>query len=302
MKKRKKAKKNNIKENNHNNNMVIFFRKHVVTWMYLIMGCALMAFATNQFLLPNQLSTGGFSGIATILYYFLNINMGVSTIALNIPLLIFAYIKIGRKFIVKAVSGTIFLSIFLSMFERFGSLTTDRFLACIYGSIIMGAGSALVFKAEASTGGSDLITTIVRAFRPEIKSSTIVVLIDTIIVILNVLFFKTIEVGLYSAIAIYIMGKVIDIVFEGINFAKIILIVSDKYGEVSNAISKEAKRGVTALYGKGMYTNAEKNILLCVTSRAEVGKIRRIIEKIDPHVFLIISNAREVFGKGFKEK
>ena len=287
---------------NHTKSMVNFFKKHFMAWIYLILGCALMAFSTNQFLLPNQLSTGGFSGLATILYYLFKIDMGVSTIVLNIPFLVFAYIKIGKKFIIKAISGTLFLSLFLSLFQRFESLTTDRFLACIYGSIVMGIGSALVFKAEASTGGSDLITSIVRSYRPEIKSSTVVVMIDTVIVVLNVLFFKTIEVGLYSAIAIYIMGKVIDIVFEGINFAKIMFIVSDKYEEISHVISKEGKRGVTALYGKGMYTGIEKNILLCVTSRGEVARIRKIVEKIDPHVFLIISNAREVFGKGFKEK
>ena len=97
------------------------------------------------------------------------------------------------------------------------------------------------------------------------------------------------------------MGKIIDIVFEGINFSKMMIIVSEKYQEISDVISNEAKRGITALYGKGMYTRSEKTILLCVTSRGEVAKIRKVIEKIDPEVFLIITNAREVFGKGFKQ-
>lgn len=280
--------------------MVTFFKKYFITGIYLILGCALMGFATGQFLLPNQLSTGGFSGIATILYYFLNINMGLTTILLNIPFLLIAYTKIGKGFILRAIIGTVLLSISLSVFENLGPLTTDRFLGCIYGAILMGLGTALVLRAEASTGGSDLIMNIVKKYKPTIRSSTVITIIDTIIVTLNVIFFKTIEIGLYSAIAIYIMGKIIDIFFEGINFSKMIFIVSDKYQEISEVISEEIGRGITAIYGKGMYTGSSKSILLCVTSRGEVAKIRKIIENIDPEVFLIISNAREVFGKGFK--
>ena len=260
-----------------------------------------MGFSTGQFLLPNQLSTGGFSGIATILYYLLNINMGLSTILLNIPFLILAYIKLGKGFIIRAISGTLLLAFFLSIFENLGPLTEDRFLGCVYGGIIMGLGTAFVLRAEASTGGSDLIMSVVRKYKPTVRSSTVIVVIDTIIVTLNVIFFGTIEIGLCSALAIYIMGKIIDIVFEGINFSKMMIIVSEKYQEISDVISNEAKRGITALYGKGMYTRSEKTILLCVTSRGEVAKIRKLIEKIDPEVFLIITNAREVFGKGFKQ-
>lgn len=281
--------------------MVTFFRKNLITGVNLILGCALMGFSTGQFLLPNQLSTGGFSGIATILYYLLNINMGLSTILLNIPFLILAYIKLGKGFIIRAISGTLLLAFFLSIFENLGPLTEDRFLGCVYGGIIMGLGTAFVLRAEASTGGSDLIMSVVRKYKPTVRSSTVIVVIDTIIVTLNVIFFRTIEIGLYSALAIYIMGKIIDIVFEGINFSKMMIIVSEKYQEISDVISNEAKRGITALYGKGMYTRSEKTILLCVTSRGEVAKIRKLIEKIDPEVFLIITNAREVFGKGFKQ-
>lgn len=281
--------------------MVTFFKKNIKTAVYLIIGCALMGFSTGQFLLPNQLSTGGFSGISTILYYLLNIDMGVATIMLNLPLFLIAYIKIGKGFLFRAIAGTLLLSLFLSIFEKLGSLTTDRFLACIYGGIFAGLGTAFVLRAEASTGGSDLLMNIVRKYKPTVRSSTVIVTIDAVIVALNVIFFKTIEIGLYSAIAIYIMGKIIDIFFEGINFSKMMFIVSDKYNEISDVIGKEVGRGVTALYGKGMYTGSEKTILLCVTSRREVARIRHMIETIDPNVFLIISNAREVFGKGFKE-
>lgn len=260
-----------------------------------------MGFSTGQFLLPNQLSTGGFSGIATILYYLFNFDMGISTILLNLPCFIIAFNKIGKKFVFKAIAGTVLLAFFLTIFENLGPLTTDRFLACIYGGIFMGLGTAFVLRASASTGGSDLIMNIVRYFKPTVRSSTVIGMIDFIIVVINVLFFRTIEIGLYSAIAIFVMGKIIDAFFEGINFAKMMFIVSDKHREIADVISKEIGRGVTALYGKGMYTKTDKTVLLCVTSRGEVARIREIIETIDPNVFLIISNAREVFGKGFKQ-
>lgn len=281
--------------------MVTFFRKYLVKGMYIVFGCALMGFATGQFLLPNQLSTGGFSGIATVLYYFFEIDMGLTTILLNIPFLIIAYSKIGKGFLLRTILGTTMLALFLSIFENLGPLTTDRFLGCIYGAIFMGLGMAMVLRAEASTGGSDLIMNIVKTFKPSVRSSTIIIIVDTIIVALNVIFFRTIEIGLYSAIAIYILGKILDIFFEGINFAKMLFIVSEKYQEIADEIGKEARRGVTSLYGKGMYTGNEKNVLLCVTSRGEVARIRQLVSKIDPEVFLIIANAREVFGKGFKQ-
>lgn len=278
-----------------------YLKNIILEIFYTILGSLIMAFATAQFLLPNHLSTGGFSGIGTIVYYLWNIPVGTTNFIINIPLLILAYLKIGKYFILKAVGGTILLSFFLNILEGLPSLTEDRLLACIYGGILMGLGTALIFKAGASTGGTDLITTLVKRFNVEIRTSNIVIIFDTIIVLLSVLFFRTIEVGLYSAIAIYLMGKMIDISFEGINFSKMIFIISDKYGEISDNINKSLVRGTTGLYGKGMYTNKERTILLCVVNRNEVSKIRKIVDEVDKNAFIVISNAREVFGKGFKE-
>ena len=166
----------------------------------------------------------------------------------------------------------------------------------------MGLGTAFILKGSASTGGSDLITTLVKKYKPEIRSSNFIMVFDTVIVALNVLFFKTIEIGLYSAIAIYLMGKIIDIFFEGINFSKMMYIVSDKYEDISDEIQMQIERGTTGIYGKGMYTGEEKTILLCVASRSEVIAIRKIVEQVDANAFIVIANAREVFGKGFKEE
>ena len=127
-------------------------------------------------------------------------------------------------------------------------------------------------------------------------------MLDTMIVGLNVIFFKELEVGLYSAITIFIMGKMLDIFFEGINFAKIVYIISEKYEDIAKEVGERIKRGSTSLNGKGMYKKKDKNVLMCVASRNEVRDIRKIVKEIDKNAFVVISNAREVFGEGFKEE
>lgn len=131
--------------------------------------------------------------------------------------------------------------------------------------------------------------------------SNVIIIIDTVIVALNVVFFREIEIGLYSAIAIYLMGKIIDIIFEGIYFTKLLIIISDKNEKIAEEIGEKISKGTTGLYGKGMYTNQEKLVLMCAASRGDVSKVKQIARKIDPNSFIIIANAREVVGLGFKE-
>jgi len=282
--------------------IIIKFRYLVIESIQIIAGTAIMAFGTSLFLLPNQLSAGGFSGIGTITYYLLGIPLGTTTLILNIPLFIISLLKNGKKFFFNALLGTFLLSMFFNIFENLKPLTTDRFLACIYGGIIIGIGTAIILKAGASTGGTDLLTQIIKAFKPNIKISSSLVLLDILIVTLNVIFFKELEIGLYSAITIYIMGKMLDIFFEGINFGRIVYIVSSKYEEIAKEIGSTIKRGSTSLSGKGMYRHEERNILMCVASRSEIREIRQIVNSIDKNAFVVISNAREVFGEGFKEE
>ena len=276
--------------------------KHlIVQFIQIVVGTALVAGSTSLFLLPNQLSSGGFSGIATIVYYLLNIPLGTTVLVLNIPLFIMSLIKNGKHFFLNAIVGTAVLSIFLNVFEKLKPITTDRFLACIYGGIIAGIGTAIILKANASTGGTDLLTQIIKAYKPNIRISNLLVILDTIIVAANVIFFKELEIGLYSAITIYIMGKMLDIFFEGIDFAKIVYIISQKNDEIAEQIGNQIKRGSTSLYGKGMYKKQDREVLFCVASRNEVREIRKIVKDIDSNAFIVITNAREVFGEGFKE-
>lgn len=275
--------------------MSIFYKLSLI-----IVGCALAGIGTATFLLPNQISSGGFAGIATVIYYFFNVQMGSTILILNIPLFILGYIKLGKKFIFKTIIATFLYSKFIDVFSVFNFYTEDRLLSSIYGGILIGLGLAIVLKAEASTGGTDLIAHLAQNFNINIKMSNVIVFVDIIVVIINLIAFKDLEIGLYSAISIYIIGKMIDIVFEGINFSKIIYIISDKHEEILEIINKEVKKGATALYGRGSFTGKNKMVIMCVSKRRDIDKIKTISRKIDRNSFIIITEAREVYGLGFK--
>lgn len=267
---------------------------------FIVFGCFLAALGTGSFLLPNQLSSGGFAGIATIIYYFYEINMATTILVLNIPLFIIGFIKVGPKFILKTIFATFLYSIMIDYFEPTNPIIEDKFLASIYGGVFIGIGLALVLKANTSTGGTDLIAHIAQNYKINLKMSTIITVVDAIVIVSNLIAFRNLEIGLYSVIAIYIIGKMIDIVFEGINFCKVIYIVSDKYEELVEIINTQIKRGATGLYGKGSYTQKNKMVIMCVSKRNDIEKIKSISKKVDPDSFIIVTDAREVYGLGFK--
>lgn len=276
-------------------------KRFLITSAGLVVGSFIMACSTAFFLLPNKLSTGGFSGLSTIAYYLFHVPVGTAMIILNLPLFIIAFFRVGKKFLVKSVFGTILLSVFINILERFPAATSDKLLACIYGGIIMGIGTAIILKVSGSTGGSDLLSYVVRSFNDRFKSGDLIIIIDTVIIILSIVIFREIEIGLYSAIAIFLMGKMIDIVFEGVNFTKVLFIVSDKSEEIAKLIGTVVQRGSTGIYAKGMHTDNDKIMLFCVGSRSEIVRIKNIATKIDDKAFIVIFNARETWGKGFEK-
>lgn len=277
--------------------------KHIILEILgTILGAFIIAIAVSLFLLPNKLSSGGVAGIATITYYLFNMPMGISMLIINIPLFLMSILKIGKAFFVKSIIGTISLSVFIDILDKITPLTEDKFLACIYGGILMGVGTAIILKVNSSTGGTDLFSYIAKIYKPTMKVGEIIFLIDIAIVALNMIFLRKIEIGLYSAIAIYLMGKIIDILFEGIYFTKLIYIVSDKTEEIAKKIGEELGRGTTGIYGKGMYTNKDKLLLMCAVTRKDVARTMQIIKKIDKNSFVIVTNSREVLGLGFKEE
>ena len=280
--------------------MKIEIKQFLIEVLGTIVGSFVMAISVAFFLLPNELSSGGFSGIATIFYYRLKIPMGITIASLNIPLFLMAGYKLGKKFFVKSLIGTISLSGFIDLLDKYQVITNDKMLAAIYGGILTGIGTAIILKSNSSTGGSDLVTYIINKYNNKIELGHVITIIDAIIVILNVIFLRKIEVGLYSAITIYLMGLMIDVVFEGIFFSKLLFIISNKNQIISNEIQTKINRGITGIYGKGMYENKNKLVLMCAVDRRDIANIKKLILSIDKDAFVVVTNSREVLGYGFK--
>jgi len=218
---------------------------------------------------------------------------------------VISFFKLGKEFFTKAIFGTVMLSILLDVFEGAFQdrivITQDKFLASIYGGLIIGIGNSIIIKYNASTGGTELLSNIISRISPKFRIGHLMSLFDIAIVVVNMVALKQIEIGLYSAISIYIINKIIEALAEGINFTKMLFIVSDKYEEISKEISDKLGRGSTAINATGMYEKADRKILWCVVSKNEVAKIREIANNIDRNSFMSIFNAREVYGMGFKK-
>lgn len=277
-------------------------RKFLKNTFSIIFGCILMAGGTSFFLLPNKLSAGGFAGISTIVYYLFKIPLGTFMLAINVPIFILTYYKLGKRFAINSIIGATLYSVFVDIFDKLPAVTDDRLLACIYGGILTGVGTGILLNVKSSTGGTELVTNIIRSYNAKYTTSKLIIIIDTVIVILNVIFFGEIEIGLYSAIAIIIMGKVIDILVEGTNFSKLLFIISEKNDKIAKEIGTNVKRGSTGIYGKGMFKDNSKIVLMCAIGRGDLPKVKQIVKEIDKDAFIIISNAREVLGMGFRKE
>ena len=273
-----------------------FFKEVLLTFL----GTAIAGVGMGSFLLPNKLSSGGFAGIATIFYYFFGWNVGITVIILNIPFFIWAAMRLGKEFLVKAILGTFSLSFFIDIFENIAFVSNDRLLSCIYGGILVGIGTGLIFKAYTSTGGTDLIVQIAKSYGARVSSSRLLNSIDICVVILNVIFFREIDIGLYSAIAIFLDGVMIDIIFEGINFSKLVFIVSDKNDEIMKLLHEKINCGVTEFYGRGSYMHKDKIVLMSIVNRSEIPALKECVYLVDEGAFFVVANAREVYGLGFK--
>lgn len=277
-------------------------RKFLKNTFSIIFGCILMAAGTSFFLLPNKLSAGGFAGISTIVYYLFKIPLGTFMLAINVPVFILTYYKLGKRFAINSIIGATLYSVFVDVFDKLPAVTDDRLLACIYGGILTGVGTGILLNVKSSTGGTELVTNIIRSYNAKYTTSKLIIIIDTVIVILNVIFFGEIEIGLYSAITIIIMGKVIDILVEGTNFSKLLFIISEKNDKIAKEIGTNVKRGSTGIYGKGMFKDNSKIVLMCAIGRGDLPKVKQIVKEIDKDAFIIISNAREVLGMGFRKE
>lgn len=272
---------------------------------FIVLGVYLISIGTNIFLLPHKMTTGGASGIATILYYTLNIPMGLSILIINLPLFLISIYKFGFKFSFKTIAATILLSIFLEVFKYndiIENSPTDLFTSCIFGGILTGLGLSIVFKAGASTGGSDLLAQIIfKMIRVE-KLSNILIIIEVVIISSIIIVFKDINIGLYSLVALFISTKVIDLVFSGVDYVKVVTIITKKTDKIIEPILNDLKRGATVTNSLGAHSKEEITTITCIITRPQIAKIRSIIHDNDSDAIMYITSAIEATGNGFDDK
>ncbi len=269
----------------------------------LLVGCLLMSISINMFLNPHNIAPGGLTGVSIIINSLTGLPIWLINISFDIPLFILAFKILSKKDAFKTFLGIIFLTSSLKITENLAYLdvTDDVLLASISGAIILGISLGLIFRINGSTGGTDLIGILANKFFPSISIPMLMGVADGTIVLLSGIVSKNIEIALYSAIALYIIVKVSDIMVEGINTSSSFTIISDKYREIGMEITEELGRGATILKGSGFYTNKEKNVLLVVVSKKQVITLKKLVKNIDPYAFIIITDIFEALGEGFKE-
>lgn len=269
----------------------------------LLVGCLLMSISINMFLNPHNIAPGGLTGVSIIINSLTGLPIWLINISFDIPLFILAFKILSKKDAFKTFLGIIFLTSSLKITENLAYLdiTDDVLLASISGAIILGISLGLIFRINGSTGGTDLIGILANKFFPSISVPMLMGFADGTIVLLSGIVSKNIEIALYSAIALYIIVKVSDIMVEGINTSSSFTIISDKYREIGMEITEELGRGATILKGSGFYTNKEKNVLLVVVSKKQVITLKKLVKNIDPNAFIIITDIFEALGEGFKE-
>lgn len=283
--------------------------KQVVRWgrkatvlegILLVIGCFIMSLGLHVFLIPNKIDTGGVSGLSTILYYLYQLPVGIGMLLLNVPLFLLSYRFLGRSAVVKSFFGSVLLSVMVDLEAVYWphmALSLDGMLAAIYGGIIVGAGLGLVFRSKYTTGGTDLLALLIHTYT-RYSSGMILLVIDGIIILLAGWVFN-VEHALYGLIGAYATSRVMDLVQEGVSYTKAVLIISDRYEELSRVLPTYMNRGVTAFPSRGIYTGTEREALLCVVAQSEVSQLKKEIYTIDAKAFVIIANASEVLGEGF---
>lgn len=275
-------------------------KKYVIIDVVICCGVICMAAGLNLFLIPNKIVTGGVSGLATVLYHLTGVGAGSFVLALNLPLLWYAFRRLGRTMAVRTLGATALLSLCLEATASFPAVTGDGLLAALYGGALVGFGMGLVFRAGASTGGTDLVAMAIRRRRSGAPIGSLVLAVDAVVTALCVTVFRDISLGLYALTALAVCGKVIDWVEAGARFAKTAFIISDQPETLCSALLKQLGRGVTVLEGRGGYSGQKKQTLLCVVARREISRMKQIVQQADPAAFVIVTDAQEVLGEGFQ--
>ena len=264
----------------------------------ILAGLLICSFGYNLFLVPNNIAAGGFTGIAQLINTGTGLPIGTVMLALNIPLFLISMKSLGIRFGVRSLIATLLFSLMLDLI-RVPQMVDDKWLATVYGGLTSGLGFGLILRGSATTGGSDMLASVIHRFCPRIRVSIGIFAVDASVIIASAFVYDAMA-AMYALICVLICNVVVDFVLEGPNSSHSFFIISDKSDEIAGRIMKELERGVTALDGTGMYSNAKKRVLFCVVSRMESVSLRRIIFSVDPRAFVVTNRAHDTYGEGFK--
>lgn len=266
----------------------------------LIFGGALFALGFDLFLLPNGLNAGGLSGLAMVLVHLLGFGtVGAVTTLVNLPLFIFGGRRIGKRFFIGSLIGMICLSAAIDLMVALPVPKTEPLIAALYGGVLCGVGLGTVFVTGASTGGSDIVVRLLKMRFQHVPIGIINMCFDLTVAVLTGLVFWDISRTLYSGVAIFVTGKVIDAVVYRFDYSKVAIIISRQYEQIAHAVGERLDRGATFLHGQGVYSGNETKVVLTAVKRQQIAELKALVVEIDPNAFIIVQEAHQVLGDGF---
>jgi len=262
-----------------------------------------MASGFVLFITPHNIVPGGVYGIAIVIHHYTGFPIGMTALAFDIPLTLIGIRVLGPRFGIKTVVGFVLTAVFVDSLTYLWGVKAlvpdDILLSSVFGGVFIGFGLGLIFKSKATSGGSDIVAMIISKYT-RLPLGQLMIYVDSVIVVAGLLAFQDWKIPLYSLIVIYITGRVIDLVLQGISYEKTLFIISEKHEEIRNKIINDLNRGGTYLRGEGMYNNKERTIIYTVLTRRELAILQDFIHKTDPEAFLTVINANEILGNGFK--
>lgn len=272
----------------------------IMCYVQTVLGGAIYALGIQLFYRPVQLISGGLTGISMIINLITDLPVGVMIFVMNIPLFIIALKRFGIKYMLGSLIGMVCSSLFIDLFAFMNfTLTDDPMLSALYGGVATGLGCGIMYSVGSSSGGIDVIAKFIKEKYPYVNFGSFILWLDAVVVVAYALIFRYYDKAMYTVLAVFVASKVIDTVLYGVSTSKLCYIISEHSDEIKNEIVKTLHRGVTLIKGKGAYSGLEKQVLLCVVKRQQIVEIRRLIRGIDQQAFVIVSDARDVFGKGF---
>lgn len=273
----------------------------IIEALGMILGCILISFGINMFFSPNTIAPGGLSGLSVVLSKISGLTVSTVMLIIGVPLIIFSIKILGKLNALKTLAGMLLLSFSVKLTSPLSQITVteDVLLAAITGALVLGLGQGLILRLDGSTGGTDLIALMVNKVAPSISISKCLIFIDGAVVLSSGLVNKNIETGLYSAISLYIIVKMIDFMIAGFDYSKEFMIITNKKEKLRDVILNDVKRGMTIIDGRGAYSDTNKSILIVVVKKNQEVHLKKLIKKIDKDAFIIVSDVHEVFGEGF---